>query len=117
MINNTKVSRDYLKKDKYYEYIKYMYAMLIMTVIVAVMSIIFFVYPYYNGNTNQLTAEEFQNSIVTIGGVLGMSVSLTILFFVLAKREQNKVQKEDLEKSLHGEQKEKENIENFNPFI
>ena len=117
MINKTKVSHDYLKKDKYYEYRKYMYAMLIMSVIVAVMSIIFFVYPYYNGNTNQLTVEEFQNSIVTTGVVLGMLVALTILFFVLTKWERNKIQKEDLEKSLHGEQKEKENIENFNPFI
>lgn len=117
MITNTKVSRDYLKKDKYYSYKKYAYIMLIASVIVAAMAIVCFVYPYYNGNTNQLTAEEFQNSIITIGGVLGMSVALTILYFVLAKREQNKMQKEDLEKSLHGEQKEKENIENFNPFI
>lgn len=117
MITNTKVSRDYLKKDKYYSYKKYSYGMLTLSVILAVMTIVCFVYPYYNGNTKQLTAEEFQNSILTTGVVLGITVTLTILFFILTKLERNRIQNEDLEKSLHGEQKEKENIENFNPFI
>lgn len=117
MIYRTKVSGDYLKKDKYHLYRKCMWAMLVCAALVAVMVIVCMVYPYYNGNTNQLTAEEFQNSIVTVGGIFGIMVALAIMYLVLAKWELNKVQKEDLEKSLHGEQKEKEKIDNFNPFI
>lgn len=117
MIHKTTVSRDYLKTSKYHEYKKYSFGMLIVAAVIAVIAVVSFIYPYYNGNTNHLTVKEFQNSILTIGGVLGGAIILTVLFFVLAKLELQKLQKEELEEQLHGEQKEKENIENFNPFI
>ena len=117
MLHETRVSRDYFRKDKYHEYRKCMWGTLLIMAMVAVPAIVFCIYPYYNGNTNQLTAEEFQKDIVGIAAVVGITAVLAIVFFFMAKWELKKIQKEDLEKSLHGEQKEKEKIENFNPFI
>lgn len=117
MMFETKISKEYLKKSKYYDYRRYAWGMLALTVILVGMMIVRGIWPYYNGNPYQLTAEEFQNDIYGGAGAFAGGMALSILFFILSHLELKKIQKEDLEKELYGEQKEKEQIENYDPFI
>jgi len=117
MIYQKKVSPEYLKKHKYYQYRKYGQAMLLLAVVVAGIIVVTVLIPFFNNNANNLTETELQNTLITGSFIILGEILLAILFFIFAKKENKRIKKEDSEKELHDIQKEKEQIENFDPFI
>lgn len=91
--------------------------MLLFAIVVAGMMVVMVLLPFLNNNANNLTETELQNTLITGSFIILGEIFLAILFFIFAKKESQRMKKEDSEKDVHNIQKEKEQIENFDPFI